>query len=419
MRDWEQPAGNGGVSGGVPVQRGPLGVGKRTLIDTAFGAATSTVVGHHAATQETAHVVQQRAGVQLKGGIGTASDPHEQHADQVADRVVAGRSAEDLLDAYTSGANETPGAVQRKPATETSATSPATSTPTSASNGNQLAYLLAAPSQPGLADPVVAYLDGLPTPRVLDELNEAIECGHALQLEPRLALSPHLTAALQAAELARLIPITTNHPALQRAGAALDQVSRDQQLQILSWMLQRRGASIEATTLVEGVLAIRSGAHQDNASGAQRQPGPGAAPSAEPTLGQNIEAAVASVNQTAAGAPVPIEPGPWEPPGDQPIPFYIGNEAHRAIAEEYRGAHPADRVATNTSPISSIFSGNWRRRGIAQIPARLPMSKADACRISPTCRGCTCTRSSPRPRRSPAPCKRPSTCRSLPARASR
>ena len=52
----------------------------------------------HTAAHEAAHVVQQRAGVQLKGGVGEAGDRYEQHADAVADKVVAGHSAEALLD---------------------------------------------------------------------------------------------------------------------------------------------------------------------------------------------------------------------------------------------------------------------------------------------------------------------------------
>jgi len=52
----------------------------------------------HTAAHEAAHVVQQRGGVQLYGGVGATGDRHEQHADAVADRVVAGDSAEALLD---------------------------------------------------------------------------------------------------------------------------------------------------------------------------------------------------------------------------------------------------------------------------------------------------------------------------------
>jgi len=46
---------------------------------------------------ETAHVVQQRAGVSLSGGVGQKGDAHERHADAVADLVVQGKSAEGLL----------------------------------------------------------------------------------------------------------------------------------------------------------------------------------------------------------------------------------------------------------------------------------------------------------------------------------
>jgi Domain of unknown function (DUF4157) len=51
----------------------------------------------HTAAHEAAHVVQQRGGVQLKGGVGAAGDEHERHADAVADAVVAGTSAAPLL----------------------------------------------------------------------------------------------------------------------------------------------------------------------------------------------------------------------------------------------------------------------------------------------------------------------------------
>jgi hypothetical protein len=68
----------------------------------------------HTAAHEAAHVVQQRAGVQLRGGVGEVGDRHEQHADAVADLVVQGQSAEPLLDQYagqTGGGGS--GAVQR------------------------------------------------------------------------------------------------------------------------------------------------------------------------------------------------------------------------------------------------------------------------------------------------------------------
>ena len=69
----------------------------------------------HTAAHEAAHVVQQRAGVSLKGGVGQAGDAYEQHADRVADLVVAGQSAESVLD-QTTGRGGPGAAVQRQQA---------------------------------------------------------------------------------------------------------------------------------------------------------------------------------------------------------------------------------------------------------------------------------------------------------------
>lgn len=67
----------------------------------------------HLAAHEAAHVVQQRAGVQLKGAVGQVGDVYERHADAVADKVVAGESAQGLLDQMTPAGAST-GAVQAK-----------------------------------------------------------------------------------------------------------------------------------------------------------------------------------------------------------------------------------------------------------------------------------------------------------------
>src|SRR5213075_2702829 len=54
----------------------------------------------HTAAHEAAHVVQQRSGVHLQGGVGEVGDSYERNADAVADRVVAGDSAQELLDQH-------------------------------------------------------------------------------------------------------------------------------------------------------------------------------------------------------------------------------------------------------------------------------------------------------------------------------
>lgn len=68
----------------------------------------------HTAAHEAAHIVQQQAGVQLKGGVGEAGDKYERHADAVADKVVQGQSAESILDHYTNhNGNEQAAGIQR------------------------------------------------------------------------------------------------------------------------------------------------------------------------------------------------------------------------------------------------------------------------------------------------------------------
>ncbi|MEO8700207.1 MAG: DUF4157 domain-containing protein [Kofleriaceae bacterium] len=57
----------------------------------------------HLAAHEAAHVVQQRGGVQLSGGIGETGDVYERHADAVADIVVQGGDAQPLLDTMANG----------------------------------------------------------------------------------------------------------------------------------------------------------------------------------------------------------------------------------------------------------------------------------------------------------------------------
>ena len=61
----------------------------------AFGVAPSLRTAAH----EAAHVLQQRDGVQLQGGVGKVGDVYERNADAAAERVVRGVSAADLLPA--------------------------------------------------------------------------------------------------------------------------------------------------------------------------------------------------------------------------------------------------------------------------------------------------------------------------------
>jgi hypothetical protein len=80
-----------------------------------MGAAAYTTGNHvvlggstdlYTVAHEAAHVVQQRGGVHLAGGVGHVGDGYERHADTVANAVVQGRSAEGLLSPYAATANE-------------------------------------------------------------------------------------------------------------------------------------------------------------------------------------------------------------------------------------------------------------------------------------------------------------------------
>jgi len=89
--------------------------------NVAFASAPSL----HTAAHEAAHVVQQRGGVRLKGGVGESRDRYEQHADAVADAVVQGKSPEGLLDGYPGGSGGDATGVQRQEATDPAAPAPA------------------------------------------------------------------------------------------------------------------------------------------------------------------------------------------------------------------------------------------------------------------------------------------------------
>jgi hypothetical protein len=77
----------------------------------AFAATPDVGLAAHEAT----HVIQQQAGVQLKGGVGQAGDAYEQQADAVAGAVERGESAVHLLEHGPAAAGRSTGSgVQRQ-----------------------------------------------------------------------------------------------------------------------------------------------------------------------------------------------------------------------------------------------------------------------------------------------------------------
>ena len=69
--------------------------------DVVFGDSNPS---KHLVAHELTHVLQQKQGVQLKGGVGTAGDQYEQQADAVADKVVQGKSVAGMVPGGGGGA---------------------------------------------------------------------------------------------------------------------------------------------------------------------------------------------------------------------------------------------------------------------------------------------------------------------------
>lgn len=88
---------------GIQAHTGPdAAASARAMGAEAYATGNHVVLGGggadlHTVAHEAAHVVQQRAGIHLKGGVGEANDANERHADQVADLVVRGQNAEAVL----------------------------------------------------------------------------------------------------------------------------------------------------------------------------------------------------------------------------------------------------------------------------------------------------------------------------------
>ena len=64
--------------------------------------------------------------------------------------------------------------------------------------------------------------------------------------------------------------------------------------------------------------------------------------------GEEMRGATAAAMQS-------VPRGPWKPPGGEPIPLYIGNQAHEGIAFYYQELHRGELVFANFDPISRIL----------------------------------------------------------------
>jgi hypothetical protein len=87
--------------------------------------APGTAEGTRLLAHELTHVVQQRQGISLKGGMGQPGDAYERHADAVADAVVTGRPTETLLANRPNGAGGAARALIQRQQAPATASAPA------------------------------------------------------------------------------------------------------------------------------------------------------------------------------------------------------------------------------------------------------------------------------------------------------
>lgn len=187
----------------------------------------------------------------------------------------------------------------------------------------------------GVGDYTAAWetLSNLETPTLLATLDELNKRGRLEDLRGSMAsvskeARPRIDAALETMDyLSRLVPGVKAED-LNPFSAKLEKIDFEDQRSIFRYLLRKKGRSDDLLSLLEGMDAMQGAGNAD----------PGAAMAA-----------------AGGAAPPPVNAGPWSPPGGQPIPFYIGNEAHVGIAANYVAFHPGDQVATNFTPMSTIL----------------------------------------------------------------
>jgi hypothetical protein len=142
-----------------------------------------------------------------------------------------------------------------------------------------------------------------------------------------------------------------------------EEVSAAEPTYPLYYALMLAGEAGEGAVDFEGLGPVAAAAMAETPAVA---PG-GAASGGAPATGGGM------VPQTAGGG---MSPGPWAPPGGQPAPFYVGNEAHDGIGERYREANKPDLVFLNSIPVSSIVTEMNKQTGTSGDTKKLSGSNA-------------------------------------------
>lgn len=160
-------------------------------VDLAFAEEPSLALVAH----EAAHVVQQRRGVALAGGVGREGDAYERHADEVAAAVVRGESVAALLDAGPRDGGGAGPAIQRQVPPRTDGGPGSTGTGTGASGATSGGTGPAAPTAASLTTRLnaVSGVADEPTARaILADLRRIAPVTGADAAPLRTAIEAHL-----------------------------------------------------------------------------------------------------------------------------------------------------------------------------------------------------------------------------------
>jgi hypothetical protein len=217
----------------------------------------------------------------------------------------------------------------------------------------------------GVGDYVTAYnlLDGLSMPsmlRVLNGLAAQFMLDVLISRDPPQGVDvPRIKAALTLVRLANTDAASINQTELESFANNAQSLPAVQQRDMLDFASTAR--RISAATR-EGLVAMMASEI------------PGATPgSLSPAVEQGVTG--------------PVGPGPWNPPGNQPIPYYIGNQAHIGIGASYSAAHPGDPVFTNFIPLSMILQSATRlglTPNAGALSAKDSALKPDILNLAPT-----------------------------------
>jgi hypothetical protein len=301
------------------------------------------------AAHEAAHSIQQRAGVNLPGGISRRGDPYEQQASLIGARVAEGKPVGHLLPQSNGSAPHRPVIQRQDDAGAPAAPGGAPQNAAAQSYYQQVKDALQKPDPvAGVGDPHQAFmiLNGLNMADMLQTLDLLSASGDLQYLVANIASAsdldvPRLQTAMSAVSLAhggegvvvRTVVVFVS---------GMQNLPPDQQNDILNYVLHVKGKNIDRESLI--ALATAKPATNEQATTPPGAMSPGNTPLASAAGGMGATA--------MAGGGKPR--GPGVPKRPQPPQLRVGNLAHRLIAGYYVAAHPGDITYTNSVPMISL-----------------------------------------------------------------